>query len=76
MKWHYIRDKQPEHEESIIHCDRPYHGHYCLGMRNYYQNCSWQEILDMCDEIKVERPDFWWISAKDFPFPDQEEENA
>jgi hypothetical protein len=73
MNWNHIMDKQPENGESIIHIDRPYKdGHYCMGMRNYIQDCSFEEVLKFCKDYEWPKPDFWWISAKDFPFPDKE----
>lgn len=73
MKWKYIMDEQPKHGESIIHVDKPYEGHYPMGMRKYEQNCSFQDVLDFCKSRDFPYPDFWWICSKDFPFPDQPE---
>lgn len=73
MKWNHIMNKQPEHGERIIQIDPPYSDHYCIGMRDYYQKCSFKEVVDYYEKSNLGRPDFWWISAKDFPFPDQPE---
>jgi len=66
-------DKQPKDGESIVQIDRPYGGHYAMGMRDYHQKCSFKEVLDFCKECSLLNPDFWWIASKDFPFPDQPE---
>lgn len=72
MQFYHIMDKQPDNRESIIHIDRPYKGHYTMGMRNYVQNCTFQDIIDWCKNNDFPLPDFWWISSKDFPFPDKD----
>jgi len=64
-------DKQPQDGESIIQIDPAYEGHYAMGMRNYVQKCSFDEVVKYYDDGNLGKPDFWWISAKDFPFPDQ-----
>ncbi len=71
MEWKHIMDKQPFHGQSIIQIDAPYGGHYAMGMRNYYQTCSWDEFLNYNKESDMPNPDFWWIAAEDFPFPDK-----
>lgn len=73
LPWKHIMEEQPDHGESIIQIDFPYMGHYCMGMRDYYQVCTFQELLDFCKESEIPNPNFWWISAKDFPFPDKKE---
>jgi hypothetical protein len=73
MKWNHIMDKQPQHGESIVQVDAPYEGHYCMGMRDYYQKCTFEEYLDFCRNSNISFPDFWWVSAKEFPFPNQPE---
>ncbi len=75
MKWHHIMDKQPEHNEEIVQCDPPYEGHYCMGMRKYYQNQSFDSFIECCIKTDWPLPDFWWISAKDFPWPDKEKKD-
>jgi hypothetical protein len=72
MKWFHIRDKQPLDGEDIIQVDPPYEGHYCMGMRKYSQGCSWEEILRCNEQYGLALPNFWWMSAKDFPFPDSD----
>ncbi len=76
IEWKHIRDEQPEHDMVIIQLDAPfemYNGewtkHYSIGMRAYYQNCIWQEFIDYCVDNDIPLPNFWWIYAKDFPFP-------
>lgn len=69
IEWHYIMDKQPEHMEEIIQCDRPYQGHYTLGMRKYYQTLTFDKFLAESRSLGFNDPDFYWTSAKDFPFP-------
>jgi hypothetical protein len=71
MEWNHIMNKQPEHNESIIQIDYPDDGHYTMGMRKYYQIGSFKEYLDFCNNNDLPNPNFWWISSKDFPFPDQ-----
>lgn len=70
IKWNHIMDSQPDHERSIIHCDPPYQGHYSIGMRDYYQSCSFEEILKYNEKHGWPNPDFWWVYSEDFPFPD------
>lgn len=70
MIWNYIMDKQPETGRSIIQIDRPYEGHYSMGMRDYYQHCTWAEVLNYCKQEEIPTPDFWWIYKENFPFPD------
>jgi len=66
-------DKQPQEGESIVQIDPPYEGHYTMRMREYTQNCTWQEVLDFYSKENLSHPNFWWISCKEFPFPDQPE---
>lgn len=73
MKWNHIMDKQPEHGERIIQIDYPYSDEYCIGIGNYYQKCSFQEVVDYYQKHNLGEPDFWWIHAKDLPFPAQPE---
>lgn len=74
LSWKYIMDEQPIHGKMIVQCDRAYEdGHHCMGQRKYDQNCNFQDVLDFCDENFIGRPDFWWIYAKDYPFPDKKE---
>ncbi len=69
MKWNHIMDCQPEHGRSIVQIDAPYEGHYCMRMRDYYQRCTWEEILEYCKKEKIPNPNFSWVYAEDFPFP-------
>lgn len=76
VNWNHIMDKQPEHNELIVMLDSPYEGNFhTLGIIKYQQNCSFQEVLDVCEKYASKKPDFWWISAKDFPFPDKPSTN-
>lgn len=70
MKWNHILDKQPENGESIIHIEPPYQGHYLMGMETYIQYCLFEDLLKFNKENDLKPPNFWWISASEFPFPD------
>lgn len=72
MNWHHIMDKQPAHDEMIVECHLPpQDGHYIMGMRKYYQTCNFVEILDYFKRFgEGPYPDFYWISASEFPFPE------
>ena len=74
IKWTHIMDSQPENGSTIIQLDPPYDGHYCMGMRKYYTHMSWDELLKVNDLYGWSNPDFWWMYAKDFPFPDVKDE--
>ncbi len=77
MKWNHIMDKQPENETVIIQLDMPqdnqYPGefskHYTMGMRLYRLYGDWETYMDICKRDN-HYPNFWWIYAKDFPFPE------
>jgi hypothetical protein len=71
MNWFHILDKQPKHGDLIVHIFPPYEGHWCLGMRKYDQSGSFEELLHFYKAHDLEPPDFWWVLASDFPFPDQ-----
>lgn len=79
MKWIHIRDQQPENGRIIIHLDRPatdmYKGtfkdHYYIGMREHVEYCSWEEVWKWSRDNDLPTPDFWWMYAEDFPFPDR-----
>ena len=75
MKWHHIMEKQPENDEDILLCEDPYHGHYFMGMTKYYQKSSFEEYLFEIKKRGYPLPNFWWISAKDFPWPNKEMKN-
>lgn len=79
MQWNHILDKQPENESIIIQIDAPYESykgdfknHYTMGMRQYKAYCTWEEYMKWCD-INDIHPNFWWLYAKDFSFPNQPE---
>ncbi len=70
MKWNHIMDCQPEHGREIIQVDPPYEdGNYCIGMREYGQLCSFEDVLKFCSDNDLPDPNFWWIYIEDFPFP-------
>lgn len=72
MKWNHIMDCQPEDGHMIIQCDAPYDGHYNLGMRRYFGSLlSWNLVLLGYKNNDWPLPDFWWVYAEDFPFPDK-----
>jgi hypothetical protein len=64
-------DCQPEHGRQIIQIDSPYMGHYPMGMRDYYQRGTFEDLLKYCLDYDIPNPDFWWMYAEDFPFPDK-----
>lgn len=70
MNWNHIMDKQPEHGRKIIQVDQPYEGHYPMGMREYYQPMSFEELMKSYKQMEMNDPDFWWVYVEDFPFPD------
>lgn len=69
IEWNHIMEKQPLNGELIVHCDKPYKGHYPIGMREYSQLCSFERVIEFYKEFDLDGPDFWWVTAKDFPFP-------
>jgi len=83
MKWNHIMQKQPKEESTIIQLDAPYidkitfkdgwEKHYLMGMRYY---CSygqpWHEFLEVSRKSGWKDPDFYWVYAKDFPFPKED----
>lgn len=71
MKWRHIMDSQPEHGQMIIQIDVPYEGHYNMGMRKYYQTINFTEYLLCCKTLDMPTPNFWWIPASEFPFPEE-----
>jgi hypothetical protein len=68
MKWNHIMDCQPEHGRKIIKIEPPYRGHYNMGMVTYSQNGPFQDYVAYLGF----NPDYWWVYAEDFPFPDKE----
>ena len=69
IDWKHIMDEQPAQGEMIVQCEPPFEGHYTMGMRQYHQNCSFDDIIKFHKESDLNPPNFWWVSAKDFPFP-------
>jgi len=81
IKWNHIIEAQPENGRSIIQVDKPYKSsehvdsigkHYTMGQRNYIQYGKWEELLIAFEQSGLDLPDFWWVYAEDFPFPDKE----
>ena len=79
LKWNYILDKQPENGTVIVQIDEPWTGSfddadfkkdYPMGMRLYNHLGKWEDFMKWCDENNI-KTSFWWIYAKDFPFPDK-----
>ena len=68
LNWIHIMDKQPKNGENIIELHPPYEGHYRMGMRQYTSFISWEQYMDFCKLHNIS-PDFWWIYANDYPFP-------
>jgi hypothetical protein len=68
-------DCQPEHKRAIVQIDRAYidkdYWHCPMGLRKYEQNCTFQECLDFCRNNDLKDPDFFWVYAEDFPFPER-----
>jgi len=76
MEWNYIRDKQPSDNTMIIRLEGPsenslgdFNKRYAIWMCHYRAYISWEEQLKFNDETGWPIPHFWWIYAKDFPFP-------
>lgn len=69
MKWKNIQDEQPAHDEEIVQCNPLGDGDYIMGIRKYYQTVSWQDLIEYYKNNDLPTLDFFWISAKDFPFP-------
>lgn len=74
MNWRYIMDEQPCDGQMIVQVDAPYEQHYTMGMRKYFQKCSFEEVLNFCKRTNLPNPDFWWIPASEFSFPKHKEE--
>ena len=71
MRWRHIMDEQPEDGQEIIHLNSPYRGHWPMGMRTYRAYGSFDDYLAWTKENKRPEPDFWWMPASEFPFPDE-----
>jgi hypothetical protein len=73
MKWNYFLDKQPENGSVIVQLDTPWwsDGTRTMGMRIYHNyGVSFKDYQTWCEENGQSVPKFWWVYAKDFPFPD------
>lgn len=77
IQWNHILDKQPDNGTVIIQIDAPYEfykgdftKHYSMGMRkNNDYGLPFSEYLDWLKKNHANPPNYWWIYAKDFPFP-------
>lgn len=70
IPWKHILDEQPEHGESIIKIEPSFCGHHTMGMSDYYKIMEFQEYLTWREENDLPKPNYFWILAKDFPFPE------
>lgn len=81
MNWNYIMIKQPKNGDIIIQCDQPIKGiyanqdHYYLGMREYRETISFDVLLKQNQEFGYPNPDYYWILASEFQFPQPERLN-
>jgi hypothetical protein len=66
-------DGQPEDGEEIVQVNPEYEGHHCMGQRTYSKYCPFDVVVKYYRDNDLGDPNFWWISAKNFPFPDQPE---
>lgn len=71
IKWKHIMKEQPAHGEEIIQTELRLDGGYRIGISEYYQAVPFDEFLSGSRDMGFDPPDFWWISAKDFPFPEK-----
>lgn len=80
LKWTHIMDARPNDKTVIIQCDSPeeaswyrecdFKKHYTMGMRTYDSfGQSWEEFLAYSRKEGWRDPNFYWVYAKDFPFP-------
>ncbi len=69
LNWKHIMNEQPKHGQSIVQIDAPYMGHYNMGMREYCQACTFEEVVNFCIKNDISLPDYWWIATDEFPFP-------
>lgn len=67
MKWNHVFDNQPENGSIIFQLDFPYHEVFSGDFNEYYE----MRITKFYKEAMKDDANFWWIYAKDFPFPDQ-----
>lgn len=72
IKWNHIMDCRPEEGRTIIQIDAPYRGSCTMGMRKDFiaPKMAWEEYTKKNDEQGWPQPNFWWVYAEDFPFPD------
>lgn len=73
IKWRHIMDEQPKHGESIIQVDASYDGHYPMGMRDFTLYGTWDAYMEEVKRCRIPKPNFWWVPASEFPFPDKGE---
>ena len=73
MEWNHISEKQPKDGEVIVQIFPKCKEHHCIGQVIYKQYCTFDEWINFNRKNGLKEPDFWWISANDFPFPDQPE---
>lgn len=80
IKWTHILDKQPTDKMIIVQIHNPfdmYDGefkkHYTMGMYEWHEFLPWSEYLEYCTKHNtLFLLNYWWIDARDFPFPDKE----
>lgn len=78
MKWHWILDEQPEEGRTIIMVHKPYPcefsgtfgKHYTMGMKKAWDHTGYDGYIEELKAGNYPLPDFWWIYAEEFPFPD------
>jgi hypothetical protein len=75
MRWNHIMDVQPAHDEMIVRCISLGDNDYVIGISKYYQTCTFPALLEDFKRCEMGTPDFYWISASEFPFPKKEESN-
>ena len=69
LNWKHIMDEQPSHGEFVVQCYPADDNHIPIGIMNYYSTIDFKGYIASCQEQGIPLPDFYWISAKDFPFP-------
>ena len=74
MKWNHITECSPKDNEAIIQCfPKGTDDHHPIGEMIYKTfGIDHETYMKGCKELDIV-PDFWWISSKDFSFPDQPE---
>lgn len=80
MKWTHINEAAPEPGSVIVVIHEPYEDykgsdfpfHYTFGMKRTYDwgpnNQTHEQMMQWCKDNDV-RWTYWWMYAKDFPFP-------